>query len=77
MAMSRQQRAERSAQVHALGLKGSEAMDGVIKSFRCMGERQLAAALSVELIHWRQAIARRCNDLDRPAVQVREVRDAG
>ena len=64
MGMSKQQKRERSAQVHALGLQASDALKAVIADFTELGETSLARSLRVRLFEVRRDIARRCNELE-------------
>ena len=72
MSESEQQRRERAAQVHALGLRGSDAMAEVIAELEALGERQVVSMLRLATYDWRRAIARRCNELELGNTRVRK-----
>lgn len=65
MGMTKQQKRERAAQVHTLGLQGSDALKAVIADLAELGETSLARNLRVRLFELRRDVARRCNELER------------
>jgi hypothetical protein len=64
MSMSQQQKRERAAKVHALGLRGSDALKAVIAELMALGELDLAKGLGAAQVMWRNPIAQRVNELE-------------
>jgi len=64
MVMSKQQKRERAAKVHALGLAASDTLRDVLAELAALGEHKLVAQLRLPTFDWRRAIAGRCNELE-------------
>jgi hypothetical protein len=76
MGMSKQQKRERSAQVHALGLQASDALKAAIADLAELGETSLARSLRVRLFELRRDVARRCNELEHEGLTAAQRDDA-
>jgi hypothetical protein len=68
MAMTEQQKRERAARVHALGLVASDALVQFRAQLIEMGEHDMARRLAPIKTALQREVAARCNELERPAL---------